>query len=86
MGRYLQVEHTITEEVMGVDLVCTQIEIASGKTLAELKLRQKDIGSSVIVISAHSEVDNIMEVARLGAADFIPKPFQSEDEMLEDVL
>lgn len=34
----LQVEHTVTEEVMGVDLVRTQIEIASGKTLAGLKL------------------------------------------------
>ena len=29
----LQVEHTITEEVTGVDLVHTQLEIASGRTL-----------------------------------------------------
>lgn len=39
----LQVEHTITEEVTGVDLVCTQIEIAAGKTLADLRLRQADL-------------------------------------------
>ncbi len=34
----LQVEHTITEEVTGVDLVRTQIEIAGGKTLSDLGL------------------------------------------------
>jgi acetyl/propionyl-CoA carboxylase alpha subunit/acetyl-CoA carboxylase carboxyltransferase component len=34
----LQVEHTITEEVYGVDLVKTQIRIAGGATLAELGL------------------------------------------------
>lgn len=39
----LQVEHTVTEEVTGIDLVQTQIKIAEGATLAELGLHQKDI-------------------------------------------
>ena len=39
----LQVEHTVTEEVTGIDLVKTQIELASGKTLDRVGLRQTEI-------------------------------------------
>jgi acetyl/propionyl-CoA carboxylase alpha subunit len=39
----LQVEHTVTEEVFGIDLVRTQIELAGGRTLAELGLTQADV-------------------------------------------
>ena len=39
----IQVEHTVTEEVTGIDLVQTQIRIAGGATLAELGLAQESI-------------------------------------------
>ncbi|XP_054262106.1 pyruvate carboxylase, mitochondrial isoform X1 [Macrosteles quadrilineatus] len=39
----LQVEHTVTEEITGVDLVQTQIRVAEGMTLPELGLTQDKI-------------------------------------------
>lgn len=39
----VQVEHTVTEEVTGVDVVQSQILIASGKTLPEIGLEQDKI-------------------------------------------
>ncbi|KAH8260997.1 hypothetical protein KR044_001855 [Drosophila immigrans] len=39
----LQVEHTVTEEITGIDLVQSQIRIAEGMTLNELGLNQEKI-------------------------------------------
>ena len=39
----LQVEHTITEEITGIDLATLQIELVRGRTLKDLALRQDDV-------------------------------------------
>ena len=48
----LQVEHTVTEEITGVDLVQSQIKVAEGQSLKELNLNQENIkvtGSAIQV-------------------------------------
>jgi pyruvate carboxylase len=39
----VQVEHTVTEQITGIDIVQTQMKIASGATLKDLGLTQSKI-------------------------------------------
>ena len=46
----VQVEHTVTEEITGVDIVQSQIRIASGESLADLGLTQDKITARGVTI------------------------------------
>ncbi|CAM3809027.1 acetyl-CoA carboxylase family protein [Smaragdicoccus niigatensis] len=43
----LQVEHTVTEQVTGIDLVAVQLALASGSTLADLQLQPVPRGHAI---------------------------------------
>lgn len=48
----IQVEHTITEEITGIDIVAAQIQIAAGATLEQLGLTQDRIHTRGFAIQA----------------------------------
>mmetsp|Transcript_25583 Transcript_25583/g.36030 ORF Transcript_25583/g.36030 Transcript_25583/m.36030 type:complete len:1234 (+) Transcript_25583:227-3928(+) len=54
----IQVEHTVTEEVTGIDLVQTQIKIAAGATLEEIGLKQEDITARGVSIQCRVTTEN----------------------------
>ncbi|HEX4183810.1 MAG TPA: biotin carboxylase N-terminal domain-containing protein, partial [Caulobacteraceae bacterium] len=66
----LQVEHTVTEEVTGVDLVQAQIQVAAGRSLAELGLAETPplIGRAVQLRVNTETMDKTGEVRPTGGA------------------
>ena len=54
----IQVEHTVTEEVTGIDIVQSQIKIAQGFTLPELGLEQGRISMRGFAIQARVTTEN----------------------------
>ena len=60
----LQVEHTVTESITSLDLVKLQIQIASGKSLTQLKLNQDQIkeprGFACLLYTSPSPRDGLL--------------------------
>jgi acetyl/propionyl-CoA carboxylase alpha subunit len=60
----LQVEHTVTEEVTGVDLVAVQLRLAAGATLAELGLSGPPAAPRGFAVQARVSAEEAGRVTR----------------------
>ncbi len=58
MNPRIQVEHTVTEEVTGVDLVQSQIRIAQGERLAEIGIEQSALAPRGFAIQCRITTEN----------------------------
>ncbi|MGL4543694.1 MAG: carboxyl transferase domain-containing protein, partial [Polymorphobacter sp.] len=65
MNPRLQVEHTVTEEITGIDLVAAQIRLAAGATLADLALPS---GHRGVAVQARVNAETISADGALRAA------------------
>ncbi|KAL1460648.1 hypothetical protein WDU94_012611 [Cyamophila willieti] len=54
----LQVEHTLSEEITGTDIVKAQIKVAEGKTLAEMGMMQENIEATGCAIQCHLRTED----------------------------
>ena len=52
----IQVEHTVTEQITGIDLVEAQLQISSGKTLAELGIDEQEATHSNVGFSIQARL------------------------------
>lgn len=60
----IQVEHTITEEITGIDIVAAQIQIAAGATLSQLGLTQDRISTRGFAIQCRITTEDPAEAFR----------------------
>ncbi len=64
----------------GADLVITDLKMAPMDGIEVLrKVRERMPGTDVLVITAYGTIEKAVEAIKLGAADFITKPFSSEE-------
>ncbi len=65
---------------VGADLVITDLRMAHLDGIEVLRgVKEKSPDTDVLVITAHGTVEKAVEAMKLGACDFISKPFSSEE-------
>ena len=69
----LQVEHTVTEEVLGIDLVRMQLQLAAGAALAELGLGQAGAAGAETLVPRGFAVQVRVNTETMGA-DGVARP------------
>jgi DNA-binding NtrC family response regulator len=67
-------------EVHSVDIVLTDLKLPSSSGLDLLK-RVRDVYPqvAVVVLTQYGTIDSAVEATRMGAADYVTKPFHVED-------
>ncbi len=71
------------ESIRPIDLIILDISLPDGNTLKMLKSFPHIVqDSKLLVISGHTEIENIKSSFELGAEDFIKKPFNPEELLL----
>jgi two-component system, NtrC family, response regulator HydG len=64
----------------GADLVITDLKMAHMDGMEVLKqVRERFPGTDVLLITAYGSIEKAVEAMKLGAADFLTKPFSSEE-------
>jgi len=58
MNPRIQVEHTVSEEVTGIDLVQSQIRVARGERLSDMGIRQETIATQGLAIQCRITTEN----------------------------
>ncbi|MGM0669778.1 MAG: sigma-54-dependent transcriptional regulator [Gemmatimonadota bacterium] len=67
-------------EELGADLVITDLKMARMDGIQVLeRVRERFPDTEVLVITAYGTIEKAVEAMKLGAADFITKPFSSEE-------
>ncbi|MEO6709379.1 MAG: sigma-54 dependent transcriptional regulator, partial [Planctomycetota bacterium] len=66
----------LTRMRAGVDVVLLDLQLPHGDGLFVLRgAREEEIEATVIVVTAHGTIERAVEAMRLGAYDFLQKPF-----------
>jgi len=67
----------------GYDFILADVRMPrmDGKTLLK-ELQKRNVPSTVIMMSAYGNVDTALEAIKLGAYDYIPKPFKADEILL----
>ena len=60
----IQVEHTVTEEVTGIDLVQAQLRIAGGASLEEIGLVQEDVTARGVAMQCRITTEDLSATSR----------------------
>ena len=93
-------QYDVRTAVNGEEAVAMMDEEAPDIVLLDLKMpgldglevlgeiRQRGISTHVVIITAYGTVDNAVEAMKLGAVDFLQKPFLPDDirELVENIL